>query len=469
MPPRKYFRASTFAVAVAVTYGISAGSAMAAASPQKVQGPYPLASYSSINWSAPPAVAANAAGRFVLAWQPNIVSRGQYGPASVQLFADPQTPVGAAIPIGKQAFGNVAVAMDKDGDFAVAWREGTVLKGPDWRDYGAPYPATSGTIYVQRYSSSGTALGAAQTVGPAYDGLVRAHGSYPNWSGNTEIATPLQVAMDDDGDVVVGWSEVAQGAGYGWYTGSYDSSSIVTKVEVFGRDGSATTPVVVTNEAKSAGEIWNIYGFANVDADVLAGIAMNGTGQLALLYNSYRKGVPQAPIVDYRGLDLTSSGSPFSLGAVTSKTIGSDLFGMDSSGNLAVGWTASDGIRIGHYTPAGVQQGSIIGPLGKGSKSCASTLSVTPSGNLAITWGVLRQVDLFGTGTPQNSCARAGQWLNADGTTHGTPMVVESGTDELNGADATAAVDGLGSIITVWSATRTDHSTELMGAVVKSQ
>src|SRR3569833_2612640 len=120
---------------------------------------------------------------------------------------------------------------------------------------------------------------------------------------------------------------------------------------------------------------------------------------------------------------------------------------MDSSGNLAVGWTASDGMRIGHYTPAGVQQGTIIGPFGKGSTPCASTLSVTPSGNLAVTWGVLRQVVLFGTGNPQNSCARAGQWLNADGTTHGTPMVIESGTDELNGADATAAVDGLGSII----------------------
>jgi hypothetical protein len=412
-------------------------------------------------------VAANAAGQFVVAWQPNPSSQSKFGPARIQAFSDLKTPTSSVISVGTQVFGNLSVAMDKDGDFAVAWRDGTIVQEPDWRYYDAPYPASSGAVYVQKFSSTGVALGAPVSVAPVYEGLTAANGSWPQWSGTAESLSPPQVAMDDDGDVAVGWTDVTQSASYDWYGGAYSKSNSKSYVEVYAADGSVLMPLTQVETAISHGWVWKLWGFSNVDARILKGIAFNANRELAFVYDNYYLHVPETPFARYYR-SPTASGKKINFDALAGKTVASNEFGMDATGNLTIGWTTTDGLSAVRYAASGKQLGSVIGPIGHDGTPCTSTLSVGPSGTLAVTWGILRGVDLFGTGKPSPSCGKMAEFLKADGTAIGAPMVIENGTDELNGADMATAFDGTGKIVTIWSTTQADHSTELMGAAVSA-
>jgi hypothetical protein len=126
-------------------------------------------------------VASDPAGDFVVAWEDDASNE-----VGAQRYDAAGNPLGAPLTVAAVATGAIggpALAMAADGGFAVAW---TVL--PDTSLQGG------GTVYVRRYGADGAALGDAVAV-----------------SGDLPVGYP-QLAMDPDGDYVVGWS----GNSYDW-------------------------------------------------------------------------------------------------------------------------------------------------------------------------------------------------------------------------------------------------------------
>jgi hypothetical protein len=460
------FRRSAITAAIAAGYAIPAAS-VAAQSPQSVESPIFVAAYQTIDLTTPPALARSSGGNFVVGWQPNLASAGAYGPAQLMALTPEFTPIGNGVdplPVGKQVLGNVSLAMAHNGDFVAAWRDGHVVPRQNLQWIGIPYPATAGEVTVQQFAADGTAKAPPVTLGSAYDGVIEFSGGRLGYSGSAEIAGTVQVAMDDDGDYVVGWSEVAESAAYYPYEAKpYGSSSSKTYAAVYRADGSVLQAPKVVNLVKGS-KTYDKRGFEFIDADVLSGIAMSGNGTFALLYDTYRKGLLLAPEARYYDLNLTPQSATFSLQGMGKSHVLPNLYGMDASANLAVGWAADDGLRIAKYSLTGGSSGAVIGPIGNGDPLCASTLSVAPSGVMAVTWGQLKSVDLFGTGQPSPSCEKDGQYLNTDGTANGTAFVLESGLDELNGYDIAAGVDGSGNLATVFSTIQYNHAGNLIGA-----
>jgi hypothetical protein len=147
-----------------------------------------------------PAVAMDADGDFVVAWQ----SFGQDG-SSRGVFA--QRYDAAGVGQGGEFLVNTqtsnaqddpAIAMDADGDFVVAWAS----FGPDGSDWG---------IFAQRYDAAGVAQGGEFQVN-AFT------------TGDQELPA---VAMDADGDFVVAWRSYGQdGSGYGVFAQRYDAAGV---------------------------------------------------------------------------------------------------------------------------------------------------------------------------------------------------------------------------------------------------
>ncbi len=145
-----------------------------------------------------PAVAMDAAGDFVVAWE----SFDQAGSVSdfdiyAQRYGSDGAPLGSAFLVNTYTSGNQeypAVAMDAAGDFVVAWDS-----------YGQVANNYS-DVYAQRYSASGAALGSNFPVPgltPTVSSATRIKGSAPS------------VALDAVGDFVI-----AQSGYYYFYSGT---------------------------------------------------------------------------------------------------------------------------------------------------------------------------------------------------------------------------------------------------------
>lgn len=145
-----------------------------------------------------PAVAVDDDGDFVVAWASYSQDGSQYGVFAQRYGADGLAR-GAELQVNTFTNGDQnapAVAMDADGDFAVAWQSFT--EGP----------GTGSNTYVRRYDASGVAQGDAvrtNTYTPADQGLP-------------------SIAMDAAGNIIVVWRSVGQdGSLAGVYGQGYDA------------------------------------------------------------------------------------------------------------------------------------------------------------------------------------------------------------------------------------------------------
>ncbi len=130
-----------------------------------------------------PAVAMDATGDFVVAWQSfdQATSTSEFD-IYAQRYGSDGAPEGSAFLVNTYTSGNQthpSVAMDATGDFVVAWESFDQLS-----------PTSKYDIYAQRYASNGAPEGSAFLV-------------------NSSLATKNQVdsavAMDATGDFVVAW------------------------------------------------------------------------------------------------------------------------------------------------------------------------------------------------------------------------------------------------------------------------
>lgn len=154
--------------------------------------------YTASNQEAP-SVAMSQSGSFVIAWDSN----GQDG-SGYEVYARLYTAAGAAVGnefrvnetiAGLQA--DPSVAMERNGDFVIAWTSGSQTA------------ATRYDIYARRYSVAGASLGGEFQV---------------NVTVTSDYQTFPSVAMDADGDFVVAFNSYSAGGKYDVYARRYNSS-----------------------------------------------------------------------------------------------------------------------------------------------------------------------------------------------------------------------------------------------------
>ena len=146
-----------------------------------------------------PSVATDADGNFVISWQSNSQDGSGLG-IYAQRYSSAGVALGTEFRVNStvaNAQDQPAIAMDKDGDFLIAWRSNQ--------------DGVSNDVYAQRYNAVGIPLGGEFRV---------------NTTTAEAQGTP-SVAMDADGDFVVLWNSYAQdGDVYGVYARRYNVAGI---------------------------------------------------------------------------------------------------------------------------------------------------------------------------------------------------------------------------------------------------
>ncbi|MDH3969485.1 MAG: FG-GAP-like repeat-containing protein [Rhodospirillales bacterium] len=184
-----------------------------------------------------PTVAMDADGDFVVAW----TSFGQDG-SSWGIFAQRYDAEGVAqgpefqvngFTTGDQS--ELAVAMDADGDFVVAW---TDFSGQDGSSYG---------VFAQRFDAGGVPQGPEVQVNSFTTG---------------EQLLPA-VAMDADGDYVVAWESWNQdGSSYGVFAQRFDGAERVAG----DFDGDGNADVLWHNTSTGTAVVWLMEGATKLAA-----------------------------------------------------------------------------------------------------------------------------------------------------------------------------------------------------------
>jgi len=270
-----------------------------------------------------PSVAMDAAGDFVVAWQ----SYGQAGSGSgediyAQRFASNGAPLGSNFLVNSYTSGNQehpVVAMDATGDFVVAWQS-----------YGQAGSGSGEDIYAQRFASNGAPLGSNFLVN-----------SYT--SGNQKSPA---VAMDATGDFVVAWQSYGQAS---------PTSGDDIYAERFASNGTPLGSNFLVNSYTS--------GIQEHPA-----VAMDATGDFVVAWQSDDQ-VTSTSMNDIYAERFASNGAPLgSAFLVNTYTSGGQEYpsvAMDAAGDFAVAWesynqlgTSYDDVYAQRYSASGAALGS---------------------------------------------------------------------------------------------------------------
>ena len=290
-----------------------------------------------------PAVAMDRAGDFVISW----VSDGQDGSGLgifAQRFSSTGQPQGGEFQVNSDATGiqsHPTVAMDATGDFVIAWQS----LNQDGSHYG---------IYSQRYSASGATVGKEFRVN----------------TFTTDDQSQPSVAMDAKGDFVVAWSSTNQdGNPYGIYAQRYDSKGFSQGKEFHVNTftaGGQRLPSVAMDQAGDFVVAWTSFG---QDGD--------GSGIFAQRY-------------DAAG---TKQGKEFGVNSYTPGSQSLPRLAMDASGDFTVAWNSygEDGSGYGvfaqRYNAAGIAEGREfqVNTYTNGSQ-LDSAVAMDAVGDFVITW-----------------------------------------------------------------------------------
>jgi phosphoheptose isomerase len=346
-----------------------------------------------------PAVAADADGDFVVAWQ----SLGQDGDGYgvfAQRYDAAGLPQGSEFPVNTFTTGlqgSPAVAMDANGNFVVAWQS----NGQDGDALG---------VHARRFDAAGNALSGEL--------LVNTH--------TTSSQSAPVIAMDSDGDFVVAWqSDLQDGSDLGVYAQRYDSAGATQGGEF---------PVNTTTS------------LAQSDASV----AMDAAGNFAVTWASTDQD-GSAGGVYARRFDAAGApqGAEFLVNTFTTNEQRDPAIALDSDGDFVVAWRSfgqdgsGDGIFAQRYSAAGVSQGSEF------QVNTYTTLrqtrpqaAIDSAGGFTITWQSFEQ-----DGSLEGIYAQ--QYL-ATGAADGAETLVNSFTTSTQSAPA-VAMDSDGNFVVAWS------------------
>lgn len=351
-----------------------------------------------------PAVAADGAGNFVVAWQGN--GPGDADGIVAQRFSAAGVASGGEIQVNTSTIAshsNPAVAMDADGDFVVVFDTFNSAN-------------SSIDVFARRFNAAGVAQGATILV---------------NTYVNSTQRDPA-VALDPAGNFVVVWTSFGQdGSSYGIYAQRYNAA------------GTAQGTEFRVNQTTAQEQ----------DKPV---VATDATGRFVVAWESTSQDGSFEGIVARR---FDASGLPLGDELVVNgyTTNGQRLPGLDvdAAGNFAIAWQSSgqDGSGLGvyarRYDSAGVAQGGEFQVNTTTTGDQAAPVVALDSGALVIAWQSSLQ-DGSGQGI-------YGQCFTSAGVATGGEVRLNTYTS--NDQAAPALVKGLGtSLVAVWQSTNQDGS-----------
>lgn len=245
-----------------------------------------------------PAVAIDKNGNFVVAWDDFGVD-GSGKNISARRFNSDGSAVAADFVVNTTTTDdqyNPAIAMDDNGDFAIAWQSG----------------ASGATdIYARRYNSAGVAQG--------NDFLVNTY--------TTSVQISPAIAMDSTGNFVVAWHSQQDGDGYGIYAQRYAAAGSPQGSEF--RVNTYTT-----------------------DNQVTCAVAMNAGGEFVVSWESGNQDGSGSGIYAQRYTSGgTAQGGEFRANAYTTDAQTVPSLRLDAAGNFVLAWQSGgqDGADNGIY------------------------------------------------------------------------------------------------------------------------
>ena len=243
-----------------------------------------------------PAVAMDAAGDFVIAWQssgqdtaaPTVPTFGVYA----QRYNAAGVAQGAEFQVNTTTAANQwypTVAMDGPGDFVIAWQ--SVNQDPG----GTP------GIYAQRYNAAGAAQG----------------GEFRVNTTTADVQAFPSAAMDADGDFVIAWHSVNQDPNIGVYAQRYNAAGVAQGGEF--RVNTTTTSV-----------------------QAYASVAMDPDGDFVVAWQSYSQDV--ASSYGIYAQRYSAAGAPldseFRVNTTTAGQQQMPAVAIDAGGDFVVAWAS---------------------------------------------------------------------------------------------------------------------------------
>ncbi|MDR3418033.1 MAG: hypothetical protein P4L83_17810 [Nevskia sp.] len=293
-----------------------------------------------------PAVAMAGDGSFVVLWHSN--DQGGIGiDINGQRFAADGTPQGGEFQINASpVYPGIGLAMDSAGDFVVAWGERTLTLTA----------TTTSHLYVRRYAADGTARAAPQRIAS---------------SRNLILRIP-KTAMDGNGNFAVAWN-----ADNG---GDPNSLKMTTGLGIFCQAFSAgglprTTAPQMVDTAQSG-----------IFSDRPA-IAMDPAGDFVVAWQAQQQNLTPAGVFARRySSNGLAAGAAFQVGA-TSDLQRTPAAAMDSSGNFTIA-AQGDGIYAQSYTAQGNATSADfrVDTAASHNTTLVPALASDSSGNFAVAW-----------------------------------------------------------------------------------
>jgi hypothetical protein len=290
-----------------------------------------------------PAVAMDADGNFVIAWDSNLQDGDSFG-VYAQRYDSAGNPVGSEFQVNTyttsyQSF--PSVAMDADGNFVITWESNL----QDGDGFG---------VYAQRYDSAGNPVGAEFRVNT----YTTSYQSFPS------------VAMDADGNFVITWeSNLQDGDGIGVYAQRYDSEG-----NPVGSELQVNTHTISDQDSPSVA----------IDANGNFVVAWESNMQDGNYYGVY------AQRYDSTGNPV---GTEFQVNTYTISNQSAPSVAMDADGNFVITWYSyvQDGSDTGIYAQRYNNAGNPVGSEFR-VNTCTTDYQLYPSvamdanGNLVIAW-----------------------------------------------------------------------------------
>ena len=260
-----------------------------------------------------PAIAINAAGRFVVAWQ----GTGNGEDIYFQRFDENGVAQGPETVVNTTLAGNQvepAVAIDAAGNFVVAWQ------APDVNGQG---------IYGQRYDADGNRIGLTEF-------------SVNTLDTNSDQKLPA-AAMNASGQFVIAW----QGR---------DANNVGIRATVYNADGTAVRADFVVNQNQ-------------VGDQKQPSVAINDSGRFAIAWQSGAGGAEDiyGRMFDAAGLPTDSD---FAVNTTTPNSQTAAGVALDAGGSPIVTWTSAgnqDGDKTGVYVQQILPDGAVTFHAGTGT------------------------------------------------------------------------------------------------------
>lgn len=370
-------------------------------------------------------------------------------------------PIGSEVQVNtytSENQGGSSIAMDADGDYVITWNS----SGQDGSSTG---------VYAQRYNSLHVAQGSEFQVN--------------TWTTGSESSAAI--AMDNDGNFVITWhSELQDGSGYGIYAQRFNAVGVpqgsefrvntwITnhqKSPAIAMDDDGDFVITWTNSGQNGSNVgiyaqrYNALGVPQGTEFLVStytyevgspSIAMDADGDFVIAWQNFGQdgqynGV-YAQRFDAAGMP---QGAEFKVNTWTSYDQRFSAIAMDADGNFVVTWQSNVqdgggyGIYAQRYNATGVPQGTEFRVNTWITQSqLAPAIAMEADGDFIITWQSKSQ-DGSGYGI-------YAQRYNASGTPQGTEFRVSTRTTN-DQSSPSVGMDANGNFVIAWSSNLQDGS-----------